>query len=164
KTRRFMIDEVVLPREAVISEMGGCFSFIIIDIDNFKYINDAYGHKYGDFTLQAIAATLQCMIRKSDVVARFGGDEFMIFLDNIGVKDSREIAERIRTTVSEIEIEGGIKTTISMGVVTVVRGHTKGYLRMADLCLIQAKEQGRNKVVSYEIDFDRTKRSNYEGM
>lgn len=164
KTRRFMIDEVVLPKETAINKMGGYFSFFIIDIDNFKQINDVYGHKYGDFTLQAIASTLKCMVRKTDEVARFGGDEFMVFLDDVGVKESRDIAERIRTTISEIEIEGGIRTTISLGVVTVVRGHTKGYLRMADLCLIQAKEQGRNCVVSYEIDFDRTKRSKYEGM
>lgn len=161
-TRRYMIEEIIIPRGKIITEIGGVFSFAILDIDNFKNINDTYGHKYGDYTLQAIADSLKCITRDIDKIARFGGDEFMVFLDNIGVKEAREIAERIRKTISEIEIKGGIKTTVSIGVVTIVRGHEKGYLRMADLCLLQAKEEGRNRVISYEIDFDTTKRSKYE--
>jgi len=154
KSRRYMIDEILIPREKVINKAGGVFSFALIDIDNFKEINDQYGHKYGDYTLQAIASVLKCLIRDTDEVARFGGDEFMVFLDNVGVKGAREVATRIKTVISEIEIEGGIKTTISIGVVTVVLGHTKGYLRKADLCLMQAKNQGKHKVISYEIDFN----------
>jgi len=155
KSRRYMIDEILIPREKVINKAGGVFSFALIDIDNFKEINDKYGHKYGDYTLQAIASVLTCLIRDTDEVARFGGDEFMVFFDNVGVKDAREVSKRIRTIISEIEIEGGVKTTISIGVVTVVIGHTKGYLRKADLCLMQAKAQGRNKLISYEIDYNK---------
>lgn len=162
KNRRFMIDEVLIPREALVNKIGGRFSFALMDIDNFKNINDEFGHKYGDYALQAIGAALKCMVREIDEVARFGGDEFMILFDNIGVKETREIANRIRETVSELVIEGGIKVTISIGVVTIVKGHTSGYLRMADLCLIQAKEEGRNKVISYEIDFDKKRGSKYK--
>ncbi len=162
KNRRFLIDEVLAPREAQVNKLGGRFSFALMDIDNFKNINDEFGHKYGDYTLQTIGAALKCMVRDSDEVARFGGDEFMILFDNIGVKEAREIANRIKETVSELVIEGGIKTTVSIGVVTIVKGHTTGYLRMADLCLIQAKEEGRNRVISYEIDFDKKRGSKYK--
>lgn len=162
KNRRFLIDEVLIPREEQINKLGGRFSFALMDIDNFKSINDEFGHKYGDYALQTIGATLKYMVRENDEVARFGGDEFMILFDNVGVKEARKIANRIREKINELVIEGGIKTSVSIGVVTIVKGHTSGYLRMADLCLIQAKEEGKNRVISYELDFDEKRGMKYK--
>lgn len=129
---------------------------IYIDLDDFKPINDNFGHHVGDETLKLVAQRLQLAVRSSDCVARLGGDEFATVLH--GVKDSaiiKSIAEKILATISEpLFIEGKIlQVSASVGVITIPDNGTelKSVLRRADQTMYQAK-QSKNQVHFYKAD------------
>lgn len=124
------------------------FSVIIADIDFFKKINDQYGHQQGDVVLKAVAAQMQAMVRKVDLVARFGGEEFVLVLQEATLNTAVELAQRLRQAVSELAFEGvpgGI--TCSYGVAQVHPDEDiEQILKRADLALYDAKHSGRNRV------------------
>ena len=123
-------------------------SLLMMDIDHFKTINDTHGHPAGDAVLQAVAELLGEAIRKEDVVARFGGEEFVVLLDHCDITEAEEKAESIRGSIEALQHEG-ISTTISVGA-TQLNSDKDDFARMlkrADLAVYQAKEQGRNRVV-----------------
>lgn len=150
-------------------------SLIVIDIDNFKRFNDTYGHQTGDDVLKVVAEVLKNTVRKIDVPARFGGEEFMVILPATGREGALRLAERIRTAVTEIKVplksaaqgalEGSraslgvhdgatsrVTVTISLGVRTH-RPHdsTVGMLiHEADEAMYQAKRTGRNRTCAFE--------------
>lgn len=121
---------------------------IAIDIDHFKKINDKFGHDAGDFALVSLAALLRNLSRPTDLVSRFGGEEFIILLPDTTLHDGAATAERIRRAVSKTYFHGVGKMTISAGV-AVLSGYCgerdKG-LRHADEALYLAKRAGRNQV------------------
>ena len=129
-------------------------SIIAIDIDHFKKINDTYGHSVGDEVLITIANILKQNIRKSDIVSRFGGEEFVILLNNASLDDATSIAEKIRVTIenSSIDIEGTvIKVTSSFGVASYNKDRENSIetvIKRADDLLYIAKKHGRNQVVN----------------
>lgn len=128
-------------------------SLIMMDIDNFKSINDTYGHKAGDQALQSLADFILSCIRRSDTACRFGGDEFIIVMPETSVQSSYERAENIRQGVQSIQLTDiGIpgNLAVSIGIATYpVHGATReDLLRAADEALYAAKAQGRNRVVS----------------
>lgn len=124
-------------------------SLIICDIDLFKEVNDKFGHLVGDKVLKEIAAILQNNVRKSDIVSRWGGEEFAILLPMTGEKSAFEVAKKITKKVSSTTFQEAGKVTISCGVAQLRENEELDSLFLrADKALYTAKEQGRNRVVS----------------
>ncbi|WP_297455431.1 bifunctional diguanylate cyclase/phosphodiesterase [Persephonella sp.] len=128
------------------------FSIILLDIDDFKGINDTYGHTMGDIVLKQVAEIIQEETRDVDKVGRYGGEEFIIVLPETETESALRLAERIRKKISEKEFKIGdykISITISAGVAGLgIHGETfEEILQAADLALYQAKKNGKNQVV-----------------
>lgn len=130
-------------------------SVVILDIDKFKDINDTYGHAIGDEVIIALAKNLEKNVRKSDVVARFGGEEFVIFLYDSDIKNAHNIAEKIRLEIEKIEIKTSqedIHFSASFGVaqfnIEFDNNDIEHTISRADKCLYVAKTSGRNKVIT----------------
>jgi diguanylate cyclase (GGDEF)-like protein/PAS domain S-box-containing protein len=130
-------------------------SFIILDIDYFKKINDTYGHKCGDFVLQTFAKFLSDHVRTADLLCRFGGEEFVILMPNASTESAYERAEVLRKQFEEMNIDfenQKIKGTFSAGVATFPAhaGSSETVLSLADQALYQSKANGRNRVTIYK--------------
>jgi diguanylate cyclase (GGDEF)-like protein len=128
------------------------FSLIVamLDIDHFKRVNDTYGHKAGDIVLQQVAAILKKRFRKSDIVARFGGEEFCILATNMEQGPSEKIFEDLRTTIAQTDIPvetANLHVTVSIGVCTCLQPSLEDMIQEADALLYRAKAQGRNQVL-----------------
>jgi diguanylate cyclase (GGDEF)-like protein/PAS domain S-box-containing protein len=155
---RRTIDERMLNELARAERLGCGFSVILGDLDHFKSINDDFGHLAGDQVLTATGAVLAEQARPYDLPARFGGEEFMVLLPESTLEDAMTIAQRIRSSVSGIEVPG-IKRRIAMslGISTWEPGDTAGTLiGRADAALYQAKRRGRNRVVAQTCDVSPT--------
>ena len=127
---------------------------IMMDLDYFKDINDTYGHEAGDIVLKTLAETVMRQSRHGDFVCRYGGEEFVLVMPNIGVETARYRAEELHQIINSLNIIYGVfnlTTTISMGVATYPgHGKTKEeLLRASDRALYIAKNTGRNRVVVY---------------
>lgn len=121
---------------------------IIMDIDNFKHINDGYGHMAGDKVIRSVASAIGHTIRSVDMAGRYGGDEFLILLPGMDLKGCEVVAERIRRAVqAHGEIEG-IAVTISLGIAAYETGTANDLVRTADARLYTAKHRGRNITVA----------------
>jgi len=130
------------------AKRGQKLSLLIIDIDFFKKLNDKYGHFTGDKILKQIAGILKQQTRKSDIIARFGGEEFLILFPNTKVKKAWLVAERIRKTI-EKKLKK-YKVTISGGLTENKKTDTKAKLKnRADKALYRAKDKGRNNIQIY---------------
>mgnify|MGYP001104455146 FL=1 len=127
-------------------------SLVMMDIDHFKSINDRYGHKTGDEALVAVANMLKRMSRSSDVVARWGGEEFILLLPETGLQQAVNHAERLRRAVSELRIPAGdgvLSMTASFGIATRSAAMSlEELIHEADMQLYQAKQSGRDRVCS----------------
>ena len=131
-------------------------SFIILDIDHFKKINDTYGHSCGDEVLKQLAKVLTSSLRSHDIIARYGGEEFVVLLSNTSAEDSLIVAEKIRVSVQESDFcceENDVKlpVTVSIGV-TCTDGDFEplpdSLIIKADQALYDAKAAGRNRVMA----------------
>lgn len=130
---------------------GGTFSMIMCDIDFFKKVNDTYGHDTGDYVLKEVAAIIQEQIRKQDVVARWGGEEFLIMLPETGINDATRVAEKLRSTLEDHKMKfGGHSFSVTMTFGAAVFEADLGIepsIKKADDALYEGKQTGRNKVV-----------------
>ena len=131
-------------------------AIIMLDIDKFKNINDAYGHKVGDDVIISLSKTLQEFTRKSDVVSRWGGEEFVILLPNTDLDGAFTIAQKIRVTVESFSLplddSEEVKFTVSLGVSMVDAQNDlniEAAINRADEALYDAKESGRNRVCTF---------------
>ncbi len=129
------------------------FSLFIIDLDNFKLINDVYGHNFGDQVLKEIAQVLEKIFRKEDIIARYGGDEFAVILPYTNSQQAENIAKRLVKAFDELSIEAPngkiIKVTSSIGI-AVFPDHgqdSRDLFILADSMLYRAKEAGKNRYV-----------------
>jgi diguanylate cyclase (GGDEF)-like protein len=124
-------------------------SCIMADIDNFKAINDSYGHQVGDQVLKEISHRIRNTVRAYDILGRYGGEEFLIIMPDTSLEDARELAERIRTRVKE-ETVNNVSLTLSLGVVCVEESDRSvdDIIRRADQNLYKAKKGGKDRVVS----------------
>ncbi len=131
---------------------GNNVSIAMLDVDHFKDINDKYGHAAGDRVLRAIADRCRSALRKTDVLGRFGGEEFVVLFVETGLAEAQRVAERLLARVSEpLSSKEGVPVpvTISAGVVDRRHGETlDSMLKVADEALYQAKREGRNRVVT----------------
>ena len=129
---------------------------LYVDIDNFKHVNDNFGHAVGDEVLRAVAARLTSVIRDADTVGRIGGDEFVVLLDNLTLDVGPELAaERICQALAQpVELRDAdphtISVTATVGIATGPRGSVDELLRDADYALYEAKASGKNRVLTFE--------------
>jgi diguanylate cyclase len=127
-------------------------SLLILDIDFFKKINDSHGHPAGDEVLRQVASMLKAGVRASDVVARLGGEEFIVLMPHTGREGAVAMAEKLRATVCQVplHVEGKeIPVRASFGVTLLPEGHhsnLEAIYGAADRALYEAKQQGRNRV------------------
>lgn len=122
-------------------------SFVMIDIDYFKRINDTYGHKVGDYVLKKFAMIIESSIRQEDIFARFGGEEFILLLPNTKIDSAFEVSERIRQKIEKTQFKGiKEKITASFGITELLKtDEAMDALKRADDALYEAKKKGRNR-------------------
>ncbi|HDW3277049.1 TPA: GGDEF domain-containing protein, partial [Enterobacter asburiae] len=138
-------------------------TIIICDIDHFKSFNDKYGHNQGDQVIQYVAWKMHSLLRKNDIIARIGGEEFALLLPGTQQQHALDIAERIRLAINEnINISSKIQlpepVSISMGIYTVECNSIGDgeCVNRADEALYQAKRAGRNRVMRWEAFGDKS--------
>ncbi len=125
------------------------FCLIMLDVDNFKKINDTYGHGVGDKVLVELASTIKNSIRKSDTIARWGGEEFVVILPHTRLVTGVKIAEKLRKKIEEIKIEGAPRFTCSFGISEYKKDQSiESFMHSVDTKLYEAKNSGKNCVVS----------------
>ncbi len=152
--RRFFMESFELETTRALRTNAN-LAVLMIDIDDFKSVNDQYGHATGDRVLQKVARACADMVRSYDVLARLGGEEFVVLLPSLSLKSACDVAERLRVVVqgSRILTDSGtpIKVTISLGV-GFLNSNTpdpQSLLLQADQALYQAKTEGKNRWVCF---------------
>jgi two-component system cell cycle response regulator len=149
--RRYLMDALRIEFQRSLRK-GKELCLVLLDVDNFKSINDTYGHQQGDMVLAAIAEAVQVELRRYDIAARYGGEEFAMLLPETSLEAGAAVAERLRQAVQEmcfpppldrlsISISQGIAALPAPGIVSVDE-----MIRTADQALYRAKQNGRNRV------------------
>jgi len=141
---------------------GGVMSFLLLDIDHFKHLNDTYGHQAGDEALIHLANVIRDVLRADDICGRYGGEEFALLLPNTDLDGAAEVGERLRARLADQPCRHKDLTlsfTISVGVATWHGGEDAGsdpetLTKYADLALYRAKESGRDQVLAYDRVMD----------
>ncbi len=130
---------------------GGTLTCIMTDIDHFKKVNDTYGHSAGDEIIKMVSATLLDIIGEENIVCRYGGEEFCIMLNGVGIFEAKKLAERCRARI-EAQVTSGISVTSSFGVSTLKYGAETidELISQADEALYVSKTKGRNRVTNWE--------------
>ena len=133
---------------------------MLVDVDRFKSINDQHGHAIGDIVLKDIASTLKEQVREVDIIARFGGEEFVVALPSTDAGGGRQLAERVRSKVGALAWQtehGMLGATISIGITDLegrvgpAREILEALLREADEAMYLAKEDGRDRVHTFPV-------------
>jgi len=156
--RRYILNELENQRK-IAKRNKRIFSIVIIDIDDFKVINDSFGHQAGDEYLKKVAFEINHSLREQDIPGRLGGEEFLIILPETGLEGATYLADRIRKQIQASSIiyqNNAISATISAGVCQY-RGKTQttnSLFQQADHALYEAKKAGKNQVVSSPINAD----------
>jgi diguanylate cyclase (GGDEF)-like protein len=154
--RRFL-EEYVETLVASVQRKRSHVAILMLDLDYFKMVNDTYGHDAGDAVLKALSTILKQSVRASDLVIRYGGEEFLIILvDSIG-EAAEKVAENIRIAVENLKVQVSgivIQKTISIGIADFPTDSETFWqaVKFADVALYQAKEQGRNRVIRFSPD------------
>ncbi|PCK04561.1 MAG: GGDEF domain-containing protein [Alteromonadaceae bacterium] len=124
------------------------FSFVLLDIDYFKKINDTYGHDVGDEILKGLASLFSGAVRKTDFFARWGGEEFILVCANTDLEQAVVVAELLRKKLAEASLHPDVKVTASFGVASMTEANLDLLFKQADEALFEAKADGRNCVAS----------------
>jgi diguanylate cyclase (GGDEF)-like protein/PAS domain S-box-containing protein len=142
--------DILLDREvARVDRYGGSFALIMFDLDHFKSVNDEHGHAVGDQVLEATARVIEDRLRKSDVLGRWGGEEFMVLMSDTDLDDAVQAAEAMRQRVASYRYPGVGPVTISLGVAAYHPGGSRtDLLRDVDESMYRAKREGRNRIVA----------------
>lgn len=149
--RRFFFSEADYLLELA-KNKGTPLAVLVIDIDHFKHVNDQYGHSCGDQVIVNIAQTLKKHSRTHDLVARFGGEEFVVLLPEADLQEASQCAERIRASVQALEVPVNthdmVRCTVSIGIAEIMLGNdsVEAALKRADKALYHAKHSGRNQL------------------
>jgi diguanylate cyclase (GGDEF)-like protein len=139
-------------REAKRAERtGGPLCLLLVDVDDFKLLNDRLGHSAGDRVLHEIARAMQHQIRETDYLARYGGEEFVLLLPQTAVEGGLALAEKVRGAIEALEVpvigpEGRVQVTVSIGLALYARG-PEATFDAADRALYEAKAAGKNRAV-----------------
>ncbi|WP_232496449.1 GGDEF domain-containing protein [Methylotenera versatilis] len=148
------LEDSALKMQGICKRINLSMGVLLIDMDHFKKVNDKHGHLFGDDVLRQLTKIIAGILRSGDVLGRYGGEEFCVFLPNTTEKDAAGLAERIRIGVEKslhTIHHKNIKGTVSIGVADSVRAgyDFKGLVAAADSALYTAKNSGRNRVVSF---------------
>lgn len=131
-------------------------SVAMIDLDNFKLVNDTYGHQTGDEVLIRVAQILSESCRSTDAVGRYGGEEFIIIMPDTNDRDAALLLGRIKTRIEETSFKDGIHITLSCGISELNGESVHGILKSSDIMLYEAKKKGKNRV---EVQINKDKKS-----
>ena len=143
---RLKLDEIIDEQISLVTRYNTSFSVILLDIDNFKSVNDTYGHDVGDIVLQEIAKNIKRHTRKTDFVGRWGGEEFLIICQNTNLNHAYTVAENVRKSINSIAFEECGKQTVSLGVTEYSNiDSLKTLFKRVDKCLYEAKKSGKNQ-------------------
>lgn len=144
--RRYLLSEIGRELERG-QRYKRSLALILLDLDRFKHVNDRYGHETGDRVLQQVAQRIQRSIRQSDRMGRWGGEEFLVLLPELGLEEATQLAERLREELKQPLLEGLEPLSASLGVVVARPGDTPDYLvNRADQAMYAAKRAGGNLV------------------
>jgi diguanylate cyclase (GGDEF)-like protein len=151
---RRAMEEAALRETSRSIRHGHPLCMIVIDIDHFKLLNDTRGHAAGDCALRALVHQVKAILRKNDLIARTGGEEFTILLPDTSAAAGELAAERVRQAVEALEVpfeDRPIRVTVSAGVAQLdpTQGTWENMMRRADSAMYQAKEHGRNSVYAF---------------
>ena len=151
---RHAMDDVLTQERQRAQRMGAPFSALMVDIDHFKQVNDRLGHAAGDHTLRTVAQHLRRHLRATDVVARWGGEEFLVLLPATHRTEACHLAQKLCEGVRRLPIPWGgedLNCTVSIGVSLFIGLGTSGddVLRQADKAMYEAKTRGRNRFCFY---------------
>lgn len=151
--RRVMVE--YLERQVVYkARYGTPASLLMLDLDHFKHVNDTHGHLVGDQALQTLVRTVAAELREGDILARFGGEEFLVLLPMAPRDAASQLAERLRCAIAGVKFADGdtlVPLRASFGVAELAADEgVAGWLRRVDLALYEAKDAGRNRVVLAE--------------
>ncbi|KTC78456.1 diguanylate cyclase [Legionella cincinnatiensis] len=128
-------------------------SFVMIDIDNFKLINDTYGHPFGDVVIKKLASMLMMSLRNQDIIGRYGGEEFVLILPGANLENSQKICNNLRLQFSKYAFainDQKVYVTISLGISSLNHSYDfNDIVNYADQALYKAKQNGKNQVVVY---------------
>lgn len=153
--RRFL-DEFITKYEPLNEREDRKTGLLMADVDFFKQVNDEHGHQAGDAVLQQVVQMIQASIRKTDLLIRYGGEEFLVLLQNVEAESSEMVAEKIRAAVDQhsFTLPSGnhLHKTISLGVAEFPDDASAMYkaIKFADVALYEAKNTGRNRVVRFK--------------
>jgi diguanylate cyclase (GGDEF)-like protein len=140
-------EQAVAREVARVYRTGQPLSFALFDVDHFKRVNDTCGHPAGDRVLRAVGQLINGFLRGGDTAVRWGGEEFLAILADVGLDGAHATAERIRAAVANLNVEGVGTVTISAGVSEFERGESaEAALARADVKLYEAKAGGRNRI------------------
>jgi diguanylate cyclase (GGDEF)-like protein len=148
---RRMLDESIAVEINRVRRHGGALSLMIADIDHFKQINDGFGHACGDDVLQRFGDLLRAQVRPTDIVTRYGGDEFVTVMPHTALAEALKTAERIRDAMTSTQKTGPMSKPVSasLGVAELMPEESReSFLRRADHALYRAKHAGRNRVAA----------------
>lgn len=144
---RRRLDEVLIDEFERHRRTGSLFSIILIDVDRFKSVNDNHGHQIGDQVLMELADCMLATKRPSDIVGRWGGEEFLLICPDTGLQEAVQFAQLLRRAVAERDFSVTRQMTASLGVACVQEGDTiHGMIARADQALYRGKKNGRNRV------------------
>ena len=150
---RIRTDESIQSQLELLKRYDTPFSILLIDIDQFKQVNDKFGHQIGDNVLVLLADILRSDLRKTDIAGRWGGEEFIVISPETDLKGALEMAEKIRQNVQERKYNRKHKVTVSIGAAEAHKSDTlKTVVKRADEALYQAKENGRNRVEHFTAE------------
>ncbi len=130
-------------------------SCLFLDIDNFKQLNDTYGHLFGDEVLSRVSTVMSAKVRDTDVLGRYGGDELLVILPHTDPERALEVAERIRTSIQSLPLTASsgesVQVTVSIGLYSVTGNQMRSreLIDLADHALRQAKQLGKNRTVVF---------------
>ncbi|MBL4711285.1 MAG: GGDEF domain-containing protein [Gammaproteobacteria bacterium] len=148
--RRYFMDKLAM-QKALSERNKADFVICYCDLDNFKQINDTFGHHTGDIVLQKFSQILKSLIREVDFAARFGGEEFVCLLVDTDIKNAKKVTERIRISLANYnfnDIAPSLHATVSIGITNFKQFNTiQETLMNADNRMYLAKKYGRNKVI-----------------
>ncbi|WP_420337147.1 GGDEF domain-containing protein [Roseibium sp.] len=155
-TRRYFFERAETEFENI-RITGEYCSILLLDVDRFKEINDQYGHVCGDNVLRAVGGVLKEIQRPADIVGRYGGEEFILFLSNTGIDSAFLYAEDLRCKINRLDIVSNNKkviVTVSIGLADIGSvpntASFESLINLADKALYKAKASGRDKTVAYE--------------
>lgn len=149
-TNRMQFEQFLSLEVEKVKRYGGTFSVIYFDIDNFKEINDRYGHQAGDQALKSLAAHVNGIKRKSDILARYGGDEFILLAPAAHLAAAKKLADLLKQSIENLTIDGLPRLACSFGVTEYKAGehNTSSLIDVVDKALYAAKNNGKDTIVA----------------